>query len=178
MLIAVLFFNWYGYRLLTGYLQQVAGTTLQTRLDNNDYDESALIPIKIPVSALSYYETTDQWERVDGEMILGNVAYRYVKRRIHNDSIELLCIRNNAEMQLNEAGNAFFRLVNDLTHFPHSKTTGAPDLHKVYTPENLDFRFSLPETAGMPLSGFRIPLLTAGHRRPSERPPAGRTFLV
>lgn len=172
LLIAVLFFNWYGYRLLTGYRQQRADRQLEARLNNNDYDESQLIPIKIPVTALTYYEASDEWERIDGEMILGDVAYKYVKRRIHNDSIELLCIRNTAEMQLGEAGNAFFRLVNNLAHLPGQKTTGASDIHKIYTPARLVLRVSPPAGFIGLTQVFVAPVTAPGFPWRMERPPA------
>lgn len=177
LLIAVLFFNWYGYRLLTGYWQQAANQRLENRLDNNDYDESSLISFKLPVTKLTYYEQADTWERTDGELILGNVAYKYVKWRIHNDSIELLCIRNVAQMQLGEAGNAFFRLVNNLLQFPDHKAGDPSGLLKVYTVANFSLRIPPPPVA--PGKGINTPSspLPAGFTTRWLRPPVGSTLL-
>lgn len=177
LLIAVLFFNWYGYRLMTGYLQQCADKRLETRLDNNDYDESLLVPVKTQVTALTYYEEADEWERTDGEITLNGIAYKYVKHRIHNDSIELLCIPNTAAIQLSESDNAFFRLVNNLVHLPGQKTAGNTDIQKVYTPSRLLFLTTVFLTDEQLAVLHRTAPLAAGFILRMERPPAFLSFF-
>jgi hypothetical protein len=110
----VLFFNWYGYQLLSSYLQDRANRQLEARLDSNGYDESQLISLKVPSTHLSYYNSSAVFERVDGQIEIGGVQYQYVKRRLFNDSVELLCIPNRAAMHLQTAKNEFFKQVNDL----------------------------------------------------------------
>lgn len=173
----MLFFNWYGYRLLTAYWQQRAEQSLQFRLDNNQYEQNALVSIKVPVTALSYYESTDIWERVDGEIIVGGITYRYVKQRVYNDSIELLCLANNTKMQLNQAGNIFFRLANNLTHFPGSKTSSNSDIQKIYTAACLVFYLHKPDNNVKPVYIFLTPALCSGHFRKGERPPIPASFI-
>jgi hypothetical protein len=85
-------------------------------VSNNDYDESRLVSIKIPVSYLLYYSIPKTFEKVDGQVEIQGSEYRYVKRRIYNDSLELLCIPNPALMKLKAASNEIFRFVNDLYH--------------------------------------------------------------
>src|SRR5260370_348016 len=114
LLMGILFFNWYGYKLLSFYLEDRADRQLEARLDEDRYDESQLISIKVPSSHLSYYNSTAQFERVDGQIEVGGVEYKYVKRRLFNDSLELLCIPNHAAMKLQTARNQFFQLVNDI----------------------------------------------------------------
>jgi len=55
LLIAILFFNWYGYRLLTNYWQQQATRRLEARFNHNDYEPFSLIAIKFPIKSLSCY---------------------------------------------------------------------------------------------------------------------------
>ena len=110
----ILFFNWYGYRLLTSWLEARANHQLEALLDNNSYDESQLISIKVPITTLSYYNSSPGFERVDGQIDIAGVHYKYVERRIFQDSIELLCIPNMTAMKLQTAKNEFFRQVNDL----------------------------------------------------------------
>jgi len=43
-------FNWFGYRSYYDYLQHKTNEHLDTMLDNNSYDESQLVELKIPVS--------------------------------------------------------------------------------------------------------------------------------
>lgn len=125
LLIGILFFNWYGYRILTDYLQSRSDRQLEARLDGNSYDESQLLLIKIPSTHLSYYNSSARFERVDGQIEVGGVQYKYVKRRLYNDSLELLCIPNHSSMQLLTARNTFFQLVNDLQqHNGQGKKSG------------------------------------------------------
>jgi hypothetical protein len=114
LLMGILFFNWYGYKLLSCYLERKADRQLEARLDEDRYDESQLISIKVPSSHLSYYNSSTQFERVDGRIEVGGVQYKYVKRRLFNDSLEMLCIPNQTAMNLQTARNQFFQLVNDI----------------------------------------------------------------
>lgn len=114
LLMGILFFNWYGYRLLTSWLEARADHQLEALLDNNRYDESQLISIKIPSTHLSYYNSSSQFERVDGQIEIGGVHYKYVERRLFNDSVELRCIPNHAAMRLANVKNEFFKGANDI----------------------------------------------------------------
>jgi len=121
----ILLFNWCGYRLMSSWLEGRADSQLESSLDANNYDESQLVSIKVPSTHLSYYNSSQQFERVDGQIEFGGVRYNYVKRRIFNDSVELLCIPNHASMQLQTARNEFFKLVNDLQVNGQSKKAGS-----------------------------------------------------
>jgi len=114
LLMGILFFNWYGYRLLTSWLEARADHQLEARLDKSSYDESQLISIKVPSTHLSYYNSSTQFERIDGQIEIGGVRYKYVKRRLFNDSLELLCIPNQTAMRLQTAKNEFFKGVSDI----------------------------------------------------------------
>jgi hypothetical protein len=178
LLIGILFFNWYGYRLLSAYWQQRADRLLEQRLDNEDYDESQLIWLKIPVRTLSYSNPSTEFERIDGEIILDDIAYKYVKRRLCNDSVELLCIRNTTVMQMGQAQNEFFRLVNNLTHFPNSKTHGANEIQKVFSPATLSFPVQAPGRIGLFLLPLLTPLVQSGYAFSDERPPEAWPVLT
>jgi len=114
LLMGILFFNWYGYRLLTSWLEVRADHQLEARLDENSYDESQLISIKVPSTHLSYYNSSSRFERVDGQIEIGGVRYKYVARRLFNDSLELRCIPNQAAMRLATVKNEFFKGANDI----------------------------------------------------------------
>jgi len=114
LLMGVLFFNWYGYQLLSNYWQDCAERRLEANLDQNKYDESALISIKVPLTSLSYYTSSPGYERVNGQIDINGIRYQYVKRRIYGDSLEVLCLPNITSMKVRTASNDFFRRVNDL----------------------------------------------------------------
>ncbi len=115
LLLGILLFNGWGYRLLTTYMETRANRQLEAQLDQDQYDESQLISIRIPATNLAYYNNSLQYERVHGEIDIRGIRYEYCKQRIYNDSIELLCIPNRAVMKLQTARDNFFQLMNDLS---------------------------------------------------------------
>jgi hypothetical protein len=124
--LTILSFNWFGYRLLISVMETRADQQLETQFDENKYDESQLISIKIPVRYLPYFSNSTSFERVDGQIEIKGIQYKYVKRRIYNDSLEMLCIPNHMAMKLQTAKNEFFKFFNDLQQekkpgqYPHA----------------------------------------------------------
>lgn len=115
-------FNWFGYRLYYDYLQHKTNENLEALIDNNSYDESELMEIKIPVN-LPYQTSWDSYQRYDGEIKLNGVIYKYVKRKLANDTLYLMCIPNSNKMRLETAKNDFFKLTNDLAQNDNSKNS-------------------------------------------------------
>jgi len=139
LLLGILTFNWYGYKLLSSYLEKRADRQLEANLDQDRYDESQLISIKVPASHLSYYNSATQFERVDGEIEVGGVQYKYVKRRLFNDSLELMCIPNHNAMKLQTARNQFFQLVNDIQqHNGQGKKSSPHNITKSFSPTDYE----------------------------------------
>jgi len=137
LLLGILFFNWYGYQLLSSYWQDRSDRRLEASLDKDNFDDSQLISLKIPLTTLSYYTASTRFERVDGQIDIHGVHYKYVKRRIFQDSLELLCVPNMAAMKIQTAKNEFFRQVNDLQQQSQGKKSNAhptKDSSKDYCP--------------------------------------------
>ena len=124
-LLGVLFFNWTGYRLFTAWLEQSFNARQDAQLDDNEYEESQLVAIKIPITHLSYYINSREYERVKGQIKVGGVQYKYVKRRIYKDSLEVLCIPDEITMSFRALNNDFFKFTNGLQHSGQSKRQGA-----------------------------------------------------
>jgi hypothetical protein len=126
LILTILLFNWFGYRLLISAMESRADQQLEAQFDENKYDESQLISIKIPVRYLPYSSNSSSFERVDGQIEIEGIQYKYVKRRIYNDSLEMLCIPNHMAMKLQTAKNEFFKFFNDLQQekkpgqYPHT----------------------------------------------------------
>lgn len=129
LLLGILLFNWGGYRLVTAYLETRADARLEATLDQNQYNESDLVSIKVPAD-LSDYASTGVYERVTGEVVVKGVSYTYVKRRLYNNSIEFLCIPNVGKTSVQNAGKDFYRLANDVATANNSKkSTGNNHSH-------------------------------------------------
>lgn len=111
LLIGVFFFNWFGFRLLTGFMQHRADQHLEAKLDRNDYDERLLLEMRVPLN-MPYQTASSGFERIDGEIEIDGIHYKYVKRKIENGELVLLCLPNQAKMRIQSARDEFFQLVN------------------------------------------------------------------
>ena len=125
-----------GYQLFTSYIESKKNAELETQLDDNRYDESQLIAVKIPVTSLPYYNNSKSFERTDGQIEIAGVEYKYVKRRIYKDSLELMCIPNKTAMQLHSAKDDFFKLVNDLQCSQTKKANSHNENYKNFSLDN------------------------------------------
>ena len=102
------------------FMQKHANKQLEIALDDNSYKESELILLKIPVN-IAYQNSWTSYERYDGEIEMNGVKYKYVKRKLANDTLYLKCIPNKKEMALQNAKNDFFKITNDLTQNKNPK---------------------------------------------------------
>lgn len=128
-LLGIFSFNIFGYRIVADYLAHKADVNLETTLDKEDYDEDGLISIKQSVR-LPYYNNSKTFQRIDGEVKKNGVIYKYVKSRIYNDSLEMLCIPHTAKMQIQNSKKEFFKLANDLQQ-DNNKKKSAPEQKQV-----------------------------------------------
>jgi len=128
LLLAILLFNWGGYRLLTNYFEDKADMQMQADLDQNNYNQADLISIKVSAS-LPYGTSSEKFERVDGNIDINGVNYTYVKRRFYKDSLELLCIPNTARASIKNARDEFARLTNDFVTNNSSKKATSHQAH-------------------------------------------------
>ena len=65
LLLFIFLFNWFGYRLLSDYLQHRADTHLESQLDQHQYNEASLIEIRIPLN-MPYQNVSSDFDRYDG----------------------------------------------------------------------------------------------------------------
>jgi hypothetical protein len=125
LLLAILLFNWVGYRLVTSVLQEQADAQLQSTVEENRYNDQDLVEIRVPLN-LPYQTDWKEFQAYDGEIKVDGVDYRYVKRKVEHGQLVLLCIPNHSKTHLTTARDQFFMLVNDLQHNGHSKSDGKP----------------------------------------------------
>lgn len=100
----IVFFNFYGYRLAIAYMQSSSDAAIQQKVDKNNYNDNELISIKTTLN-LPYYTSSTNYERAYGSVTINGVAYEYVKRRVHNDTLELLCLPNQTKTNLQSVKN-------------------------------------------------------------------------
>ncbi|MEN9571567.1 MAG: hypothetical protein RL172_2798 [Bacteroidota bacterium] len=111
-MLSVFTFNIAGYQWVYQYLANQSDAALENALDKQTYNEANLISIKQPAN-LPYYTNNKNFQRIDGEVEINGVAYKYVKCRIYNDSLEMLCIPNHQKMQIIESKNTYAKIIHD-----------------------------------------------------------------
>jgi hypothetical protein len=121
--IILFLFNLFGYRLVVEYMQAKVSDQLEARLNNNLYSDSQLIELKVPIH-LPYQTSWADYQRYDGEIEVDGIMYKYVKRKVADDTLYLMCIPNTKKMHLETAKNDYFRLSNDIAQNNNSKKSG------------------------------------------------------
>src|SRR5690348_9430337 len=121
MLFAIHLFNLAGYTLLFDYFIQRSDERLVHQLDTHQYNDNELIEVKIALHT-PYLSSWSEYERVDGEAEVNGTYYTYVKRKINNDTLYLLCLPNKNKTQLNAARTDYANKVHDV---PNAKDPGA-----------------------------------------------------
>jgi hypothetical protein len=81
LLLLVLIFNIYGYRLVFNLLQEREEYALTDQIVNSNFDEEELISIKIAADLPPYTTESNDYEWKDGELAVNGHIYKYVKRK-------------------------------------------------------------------------------------------------
>lgn len=135
--LSILSFNWLGYRFVFDLLEAKHSRQLEARIDLDNYHEEDLISIKTSIS-LPYYNNSTTFERVNGEIEINGIQYKYVKRRFFSDSVEVLCIPNITATQIQTAKENFYRQTNDLQTSEQGKKAPAAPAFKNLLSEYCD----------------------------------------
>lgn len=103
---------------------------LQIQLDQNNYSEADLISFKFHLS-LPYNLSSKDFESIQGNIDINGVNYQYVKKRLYNDSLEILCIPNIVNSVIKNTQNDFAKQLVDLTASTQTKKSPGSQLVKV-----------------------------------------------
>ena len=149
-LFVLFLFNLAGYRLVFYYLDNKSEVRYESLIDNEEYDEADLLTIKVDINMPYQVERTD-FQRISGEIEVDGVVYQYVKRRVYNGQLVLLCIPNNEKTKIKNAENRFVEWTNDIAASQHQKDSPAKNIQKqafsdyeqVMLPGLSDFTFTL-----------------------------------
>jgi hypothetical protein len=121
LLLLIFMFNLFGYRLFVSCMVSNVNKSLEIALDKNDFNEQDLISIKTPIN-LPYYNNSSVFARAYGEVEMNGILYTYVKSRIYNDSLEMLCIPNRAKQQLLNSKDDFTHVILDVQKDTNKKS--------------------------------------------------------
>jgi hypothetical protein len=78
--------------------------------------------VKIPLN-LPYQANQKDFERINGEMNVNGTIYKYVQRKVYNDTLILQCIPHEEKTELQQKANDYFGKVNDLPGNDNNKKT-------------------------------------------------------
>ena len=82
------------------------------RINANKYKDDELLQVQIPLH-MPYVINSD-FERVDGQIEYKGIQYNYVKRKVNNDTLYLLCLPNKAKTELAKSKSNFTKTVNEI----------------------------------------------------------------
>ena len=122
-LLILLLFNFVGYRLFFSVLQQKANNTIISKIDKDNYSDADLITLTVPLS-MPYLNDSKDFERKDGEITVNSKIYHYVKQKISQGNLILMCLPDEQNTHLQNAKQDFFKLANELQNNTSSKRSG------------------------------------------------------
>jgi hypothetical protein len=124
LLLSIFTFNIVGYQLVYNFFSQHSDAALELALDQDKFDDNQLISIKQPTN-LPYYSNSKAFSRIDGEVEIDGTTYKYVKCRIYNDSLEMLCIPHVEKMKIQQSKQDYAKGANDFQQENNKKKDGA-----------------------------------------------------
>jgi len=113
ILLLILLFNIIGYRVWFYYAEQKADMAMESRLDKDQYDVNDLISITVPLDN-PYQLEQRNFQRIDGEFNFQGKNFKYVKRKVSDGNLILLCIPDARKMVLKKAKAEYGNAANDL----------------------------------------------------------------
>jgi hypothetical protein len=178
LLLSFLFFNWVGCWLLLSWMECREAAHWESRLNNGQYDAGQLICVRIYAQTLPYCNASAGFQEADGEVQIGNTHYRYVGKRLYNDSLEFLCLPFREDGRLRTAKNDLVRLVNDLPDGAagkHGRSSPASRLSqsllKAFCPRDYTWHLcNFPARSDQP-SRHLAALTCPGYVRTGKQPP-------
>lgn len=102
-------------------MQHKSDKVLESKLDKNLYQEEDLLELKLPIN-LPYQTTWAAYERFDGEIEIDGILYKYVERKVSDDTLYLKCLPNKEKMNLENAKDDFFRNTNGIAQNKNTKS--------------------------------------------------------
>jgi hypothetical protein len=112
LLLTLMVFNLVGYRWLFSSIENKATASLEQKISAGKYTVDQLVEIRIPLD-MPYYSDKD-YENVYGETDFNGEHYRYVKRKVSNNTLYLLCLPNKEKTNIAKVKNEFTKAVNDI----------------------------------------------------------------
>lgn len=132
-------FNTVGYRFAFSILEKKSTQQLDLTIDEGKYKVQHLIEIKIPLN-MPYF-SDKEYEAAYGETEIDGTHYQYVKRKVSNNTLYLLCLPNDDKTSLITAKNNIEKNNSDVTNNKSEKKGSYPSLTKSLQQEYIKTNF-------------------------------------
>lgn len=174
LLAGLLLFNSVGYRFLLDYLQYQADARLETNIDLEQYQDSELMELRIPLN-LAYQPLNTAFERHYGEIEFEGRHYNYVKRKIENGLLVLKCIPNHQKDRIKNTAGILFKTVNGIDQGNEKSTAPIVKLIKNFSCDfeahTLSVSFNALIASHTTLAAKSRSFISCGFTLPAEQPP-------
>lgn len=141
-LLMLFLFNTVGYKLFISFKEDEADEAFTEWLDKGDYSNQDLVAVKVPIN-LPYQNNWSNYERINGQLKLNGQVYKYVKRKVYNDTMIYLCIRHDSKTIMEQKANDYIGKVNELPAAGNTKK--ADTLKQLFSDFNIHTVLSISE---------------------------------
>lgn len=150
----ILLFSTGGYHPIISLLQHKADRNLESLLDQDVYDESNLVEVRMPLN-MPYQQRYTGYERHYGNIEIDGQSYTYVKKKIDGDVVIFQCIPNHSRQQLKDMR---FDLTRANTILATSENSSSKQQQQTLIKSNLgDFDDQLIFSTLQPVSAIAVP---------------------
>ena len=129
--ILLLLFNVLGYYGLFFGLHYQNKQQLIQQFDTEDYSDLETVTIKMPL-AVPYANDAQEYQRVDGEFEHNGEFYRMVKQRLSQDTLYIVCIKDQQSKRINQALTDYVKTFSDKPVDGKSHSLTLPTFTKEY----------------------------------------------
>ena len=113
-ILPIFLFNIGGYYLMFYALRHQAGVETWSRLEAGQYSDEETVLLKIPM-ALPYPVSEGIYEKMQEEFEHNGEFYKGIMRKMENDTLFVLCVKDQKEKHLAGVMNGFEKIVNDFS---------------------------------------------------------------
>lgn len=134
-------FNALGFYGLLQGLRYKSTLDLVHRLDDHQYSAEETITLTVPI-AIPYQLDREEFERVDGEIEYNGEFYRLVKQKFKTDTLYIVCIKDQAGKNFNQALADYVKTFRDDPMHGKNSSKSLPTFIKDFLPTSLKITHS------------------------------------
>lgn len=106
-------FNVGGYHFVFWALKSQAKKDLLHRLDADAYTSEEVVVLTVPIS-LPYPLHEATYQRAEGNVEYNGEFYHLVKQKVENDTLFMVCVKDQQQKRLHRTMNEYTKLANNL----------------------------------------------------------------